>query len=109
MIRASCECGAITSVPEANVNQNVSCAKCARKLHVVSAESLPEGAGEGDFDSRLKVVSGPAGAGDQIFLGGVADIEIGKLAGKHILLPGTKVSRNHCKLVRVDFGPSRWR
>ena len=34
---------------------------------------------------------------------------VGKLDGSHLHLPGAKmVSRQHCRLTRVDFGPSRW-
>ena len=47
--------------------------------------------------------------GEIIFLGGVMEIEIGKLTGKHIQLEANLVSRFHCKLVRIDFGPSRWK
>ena len=38
----------------------------------------------------------------------VAEISIGRLTENTIELPGQKVSRRHAKLVRVDFGPSRW-
>ena len=78
-------------------------------IHLVAAEQLPEGSGTGDFDASLLVLKGPQYAGELFLLGGVPDIEIGKLAGKHILLTGQQVSRAHARLTRVDFGPSRWR
>ncbi len=63
----------------------------------------------GDFDARLIVLSGPTGGGDTIALGGVPDLEIGKADQRHIRLAGTLVSRAHARLVRLDFGPSRWK
>ncbi|MBA3272700.1 MAG: FHA domain-containing protein, partial [Chthoniobacterales bacterium] len=109
MIESMCVCGAPLAAPEAKINTVLACKKCRAKLRPVSGEPLDSGAGVGDFDARLTVVQGPDAVGDQIFLGGVADIEIGKLPERHIVLGGTKVSRLHCKLSRVDFGPSRWK
>lgn len=72
-------------------------------------ESLPEGAGAGDFDIALTCVRGPDRVNEQFSLGGVADVEVGKSEGKLLRLTGGgKVSRAHCRFVRVDFGPSRW-
>jgi membrane associated rhomboid family serine protease len=78
-------------------------------VRFVCAEPLAEGQGAGDFDARLVFVSGPDRVGEQVLLGGCCEIEIGKLPGRHVQLAGQKVSRLHCKLARVDFGPSRWR
>jgi membrane associated rhomboid family serine protease len=78
-------------------------------MHVVSAEALAEGNGAGDFDAVLTILAGPGDVGVRFLLGGVEDIQIGKLADRHIVLPGNRVSRGHCALVRVDFGPSRWK
>lgn len=109
MINVYCECGGEWETTEANSRASAACPGCGRMLHLACAEDpLPEGAGAGDFDARLIVTAGPSRVGEQIFLGGCAEIEIGKLAGKHIELTGSLVSRNHCKLTRVDFGPSRW-
>jgi membrane associated rhomboid family serine protease len=69
---------------------------------------LAAGQGAGDFDSRLVFVSGPDRAGEQVLIGGVVDIEIGKLPGSHVHITGQRVSRLHCRLKRLDFGPSRW-
>ncbi len=44
--------------------------------------------------------------GSQLMLGGSTPIEVGKLSGKHLSLPGTLVSRNHCRLIPTD---GRWR
>src|SRR5262249_16911787 len=84
------------------------CPNCEKPFTTVSAEALPEGAGAGDFDAQLVIMNGPQRKGETLALGGVADIEIGKLQGKNIQLVGPMVSRTHCKVVRVDFGPSRW-
>jgi membrane associated rhomboid family serine protease len=82
-------------------------------LQIVSGEALAEGAGLGDFDASLVAAEGHAAEAQppawRYLLGGVADIEIGKLPDRQIVLPGMKVSRQHCKLVRVNFGPSCWK
>lgn len=78
-------------------------------MQIVCAEAVEEGNGAGDFDAMLLVVGGPQDVGVRFLLGGVADIQIGKLTDRHILLPGSKVSREHCRLSRIDFGPSRWK
>jgi membrane associated rhomboid family serine protease len=77
-------------------------------VRFVSAEPLAEGQGTGDFDSRLVFVGGPDRAGEQVLLGGCCEIDVGKLPERHLQVTGQKVSRLHCKLRRLDFGPSRW-
>ena len=62
------------------------------------AESLESGAGSADFDTSIRIVAGPARVGEQLFLGGVPKIEIGKLEPLPIALPGPKVSRLHALL-----------
>jgi len=62
------------------------------RLRLVCAEQLAEGAGAGDFDARLLITAGPARVGEIIFLGGVMEIEIGKLPEKHIQLEANMVS-----------------
>jgi hypothetical protein len=109
MITAKCQCGGEFVVAEDAANTVYQCPTCARIVRLVCAEQLGEGAGAGDFDARLIIAAGPARVGECILLGGVNDIEIGKLPEKHIQLEANLVSRFHCKLVRVDFGPSRWK
>ena len=77
-------------------------------MRFVSAEPLAEGQGAGDFDSRLVFVGGPDRSGEQVLLGGCCEIDVGKLPERHLQIVGQKVSRLHCKLLRLDFGPSRW-
>src|SRR4051812_48307170 len=111
MVDARCECGVGYSLAEADVGkQSLLCRKCGKELRFVSAEPLPDGAGAGDFDTRLIIAAGPGGSrvGEQIILGGCCEIEVGKLPERHVSLAGDKVSRLHCKLLRLDFGPSRW-
>src|SRR5690349_9306839 len=108
MIEARCTCGADFKSPEAQINFAQRCRNCGQVLTPVCAEQLAEGGGAGDFDALLIVASGPKRVGEIFFLGGVPNIEFGKLAGKHILLDGTQVSRNHGFFQRVDFGPSNW-
>ena len=108
MIDVACTCGMREKVPESQVGKNWLCPSCGKTTHLICAEPLADGAGAGDFDASLTIVEGPARVGERYLLGGVAEIQLGKLPGKHILLPGHQVSRNHCALKRVDFGPSRW-
>ena len=109
MINAKCQCGGELVVGEDAVNNLYACPTCNAHVRLVCAEQLAEGAGAGDFDARLTIAAGPSRIGEMIFIGGVADIEIGKLPERHIQLEEKMVSRLHCKLVRLDFGPSRWK
>lgn len=108
MISVTCTCGMFEEVPEAQVSKNWLCPSCGKSAHFACAEPLPDGAGAGDFDAGITIVEGPARVGERFLLGGVVDIQLGKLPDKHIVLPGQRVSRNHCVLRRVDFGPSKW-
>ena len=109
MINTVCACGAEFKVPEKAAGSAMPCKSCGQRVRIAAAEALPIGAGAGDFDARLVIISGPQGKGDTIALGGIAEIDIGKSEDRHIFLPGTAVSRAHAKLVRLDFGPSRWK
>ena len=109
MIHAACECGVAYSVNESDLAKPLACRKCGRELICVSAEPLDAGAGAADFDGRLVILDGPSNVGRQILLGGVPEIELGKLPERHVSLTGEKVSRLHCKLACLDFGPSRWK
>lgn len=109
MIDVYCDCGSSLRAAESEANLAVACPGCRKTLRPVSAEQLPEGAGAADFDTRLVVTEGPGHVGDQLLLGGCMEIELGKQPERHISLMGKRVSRNHCKLVRLDFGPSRWK
>lgn len=110
MINSVCACGVAYVVSEADVGKPLSCRKCGRELSFATAEALEDGAGAADFDARLVIEGGPAGLNQQILLGGVPDIELGKLPECHVCLAGgAQVSRRHCRLSRIDFGPSRWK
>ncbi len=109
MINTVCACGADLTAPERAAGSVLICKSCGQRVRIAAAEAIPIGAGAGDFDARLVIVSGPQGKGETIALGGVAEIDIGKENDRHIILPGTGVSRAHAKLVRLDFGPSRWK
>jgi hypothetical protein len=109
MVALRCGCGGLASVGETDLKAEHACPECGAIIRVACAERLPEGAGEGDFDGYLALLAGPQGVGGRIMLGGCAEISLGRLAGSTIELPGTKVSRRHAKLMRIDFGPSRWK
>jgi membrane associated rhomboid family serine protease/pSer/pThr/pTyr-binding forkhead associated (FHA) protein len=108
MIETMCVCGADFKAAESQINFAQRCRNCGQLLTPVCAEPLSEGGGAADFDALLTVASGPKHVGEVFFLGGVPNIEFGKLPGKHILLESSQVSRNHGYFQRVDFGPSSW-
>lgn len=108
MIDVACTCGVHENVPESQAGIRWLCPSCGRTAHLVAGESLPEGAGAGDFDASLTILSGPTHVGERYLLGGVADISLGKLPDQQIVLPGEHVSQHHCVMRRVDYGPSRW-
>jgi membrane associated rhomboid family serine protease len=112
MIHTRCACGWDWSVPEEGATGTaILCPECGRSLSVISAQKLPPGTGAGDFDAFLQILDGPSRVGERIFLGGHADIPIGRQEGQPIRLKEGSVSRAHCRLVRDDPGnrPSRWR
>src|SRR3954462_13965925 len=108
MITTRCTRGAVSNSPESAINQPSTCANCGAAFKHVCAEALPDGAGAADFDARLVVVAGPDRIGEIMLLGGVPEVQIGKLPDKQIQLGGSRVSRFHCKITRLDFAPSRW-
>ncbi|MGA2499724.1 MAG: FHA domain-containing protein [Tepidisphaeraceae bacterium] len=112
MISIRCQCGHTLTADESKPAKDRRCPECGQRVRIACAETLPAGAGEADFDAVLVQQAGPAAAGQSggcIALGGCAEISIGRLPGSTIELPGQKVSRQHAKLIRVDFGPSRWK
>jgi hypothetical protein len=108
MIEVTC-CTEKIQIPEDSIGKKVRCPACGRVIQLVSAEKLFPSASGGDFDAALELIDGPQAAASRYFLGGVADIHIGKLAACQITLPGERISRDHCRLVRLDFGPPRWK
>lgn len=106
MISIQCGCGNALEFAQETGSESRECEMCGQRVRIACAEALPEGAAEGDFDAAL-VQRG--GQGLRIALGGCAEISIGRLPENTICLSGQRVSRRHARLVRVDFGPSRWR
>jgi hypothetical protein len=109
MIEIHCNCAAPAAVPESMVGQSVTCPTCGQVTHIVAGEPLNMGAGVADFDAALVADGDGTTATTKYLLGGTVDIQIGKLPDRHIVLTGPLVSRQHCRLVRVDFGPSCWK
>ena len=109
MIEVTCGCPAQRNLPESAAGKKFRCPTCGQEFKLACAETLEDGAGLGDFDAQLTVVSGPENAGLRLLLGGVPDLSIGKLPGCHIPLTGIHVSGEHCRLMRVNFGPSCWK
>lgn len=105
MLRFSCVCGRKFEVPERLAADLTECPDCRRNLRFVGGLSLsPDG--ENAANARLAVREGPTGIGQQFILVGRRPIEIGKLPDKPICLPGTLVSRSHCRITRGGAG---WR
>lgn len=102
----TCHCGARFKVPESLVGQDARCSKCHGMLTLVAATRPFTAAMPGDFEARLIVEAGPEYGGQQFLLGGQDPITMGKLEGKVVLLPGQRVSRNHCRLIRGH--EARW-
>ena len=109
MIDVLCGCPQPRRAREATVGKRLRCPTCGQTVQLVAGEALAEGSGAGDFDAGLTIAAGPGDVGVRFLLGGVADIQIGKSPDRQIILPGNLVSRGHCFLSRVDFGPSRWK
>src|SRR3954470_20591738 len=110
MIETICTCGKAVRAPEAAAGRAMRCKACGHAVRLAAGEAISPEAALGDFDARFVVAAGPDSVGDCIALGGIPDLEIGKIDGKHIILAGgTMVSRAHAKMVRLDFGPSRWK
>jgi membrane associated rhomboid family serine protease len=112
MIETTCTCRSAVGAAESEINQPKPCPKCGAQTYFIAAEQISDGAGAADFDTMLLMsVAGDDGKAQpwQFFLGGVPDIEIGKLPDKQIVLSGSQVSRFHCRISRLDFGPSRWK
>lgn len=109
MVEVKCLCGKVTYSGEASAGQSLPCTACGQPLHLACGETLEDGQATGDFDAFLELKHGPDVGCKAFYLGGVAEIAIGKRAENQIPLPGSQVSRAHCKLVRQDFAPSRWK
>jgi membrane associated rhomboid family serine protease/pSer/pThr/pTyr-binding forkhead associated (FHA) protein len=109
MIQVKCGCGAEYAAPESGINQSKPCSACGQAMRLVCAEELPPDAGAADFDASL-FLRNPAHDSDprRFYLGGVRQIDIGRQSDATISLVGSQVSRLHCTLNRLDFGPSRW-
>jgi membrane associated rhomboid family serine protease/pSer/pThr/pTyr-binding forkhead associated (FHA) protein len=99
MITAKCICGAVHQVPQSFIGEPLPCEKCKQPVTLIARE--------GAMDQpaiRLIVTEGPGRRGEQFLIGGDGPIEIGKLDGKHIQLPGEQISRTHCRLSKTDMG-----
>jgi membrane associated rhomboid family serine protease len=109
MIETMCSCGSPFRAAEAAAGGTTPCPSCGRRVRLTAAEPITVEGAAGDFDARLVITAGPCHVGETLALGGVPDIELGTGEGRHILLPSNMVSRAHAKMVRLDFGPSRWK
>ena len=103
MARIHCQCGARLNLPAFAAGRLAKCDACGRLLCAVAGDGARA---SDDFNCAVAIEAGPENVGRQYFLGGDAEITIGKDARRQICLPGAKVSRLHCQLVRTGAG---WR
>jgi membrane associated rhomboid family serine protease len=102
MIHFKCRCGAGHSVQAAVAAEISRCPVCRTPVRLVCGGPPLEG----EISARLIARAGSLLAGSQLLLGGNIPIEAGKQNGKHLLLPGTLISRNHCRFIPTA---GRWR
>jgi hypothetical protein len=98
-----CKCGKRLKLPESSIGKTGSCPVCKSPLRLV-APSYADGASP--CDARLEITAGPDHVGEVILVAGDGPIGIGRAPAKDLILAGSSVSRNHCRLVRIDGG---WR
>ncbi len=102
-VKVSCQCGRHLKLPWSYVGKVARCPACKHPIRLVSG-------GEADHDAtatfRLVIIRGPQHVGEHVFPAGHRPIAIGKQPGIALLLPGTRVSRQHCVLVPTRAG---WR
>jgi hypothetical protein len=98
-----CECGKRLKFLNSHVGKRARCPSCTHVLRVVAHDGT-----EASYDVRgaLKVLSGPRAVGEQFFLAGTLDVEVGELREADLTLTGSRVSRRHCLLTPTGTG---WR
>jgi membrane associated rhomboid family serine protease len=104
MIYLKCQCGSGLGVPGSFLGEPVRCDECERTLRLVAAQEVTDGRA---VRWQFRVVGGPKAAasdGELILLGGESPVDAGSGEGRHLKLPGTLVSRAHCRLVPLADG-----
>lgn len=109
MFIVRCDCHAPIETSSSQFNEPLPCSECGRTVFCVSAEPIDDISASADFDATLLVVAGSTREAQLIALGGCVPITIGSAEGNRVILIGEGVGPSHCKLVRIDFGPSRWK
>lgn len=102
MIGVRCRCGSHLRVAVSAIGKSGNCPFCGGRVRLI-APHFNEG---DDFPGSLVIEQAPRGVGSQLVLGGRGPIEIGKSPDKSVVLPGLRVSRTHCRLIRTADG---WR
>jgi membrane associated rhomboid family serine protease len=108
MFTFRCDCKKDIAADATRLNHPFACPECGREIVCVSAEAMDDLAAGGDFDAGFLVVAGPVREAQVIALGGCATLDIGSDPGCPIPLAGQGVAAAHARVVRIDFGPSRW-
>lgn len=97
----SCQCGRKLKLRSEQLRVLVRCPECRGSVRTVFGGDQPA---PGAFRFAFVVLAGPSRVGEQIYLGGSAPLDIGKLPGNAICLLGSLVSRLHCRLIRNGSG-----
>jgi membrane associated rhomboid family serine protease len=107
--RTTCNCGQVLAWELDQANLALRCPECGRAVVAVTTDPPGQTPSPGDFVARLVIEDGPQRLRDLILLGGYREIQVGRQAGRHILLPDETVSRLHCRLVRLAGQTPRWK
>lgn len=101
MLQLNCPCGESLEIPESLLGDPTPCPNCNKPLRAIAGSELTMGT---RVTGRLSIIKAEQRVGEQFFLMGNGPIEIGKLPDKPIALTGTRVSRNHCRLIPSESG-----
>ncbi len=102
-IKVACRCGKRFGFPKTHLGRALTCPACGASLRAVA-----HGDGTDARNARavLVILEGPRRTDELIFLAGRGPIDVGKRPDTDLVLPGSRVSRLHCRIARTVDG---WR
>src|SRR4051794_2848399 len=104
MIYLKCQCGSGLGVPGSFLGERIRCDECGRALRLVAAHEVTHSRAV-RWQFRVEACpSGSGGNGELVLLGGETPVVAGSGDGCQLRLPGTLVSRAHCRLVPFSDG-----
>ncbi len=102
-IKVACRCGKRFGFPKAHLGRALACPTCRAALRVVAHG---DGGDARSVRALLVVTEGPRRKDELICLAGRGPIDVGKRSDIDLTLPGSRISRLHCRFVRTVSG---WR